>query len=247
MITYLTPRKPRVSIVMPAYNREGYIQAAIDSVLAQDYRDYELIVVDDGSKDRTRDILHAQTDPRIVVVHQINQGEYPTTNNALRLARGEYLTWIHSDDVWPAGTLAARVAALDADPDVDFVHGAIQRIDGDGTVYESLEATAASAAEALQAYLRMYEEKNEHYLVHHTTILFRRRLLDTAGYWDETLPYAGDLDWMLRALREGNMQRVEGILYQYRDHAGARRVTDKEAGVDTEAVVRAIIDRYQAT
>lgn len=91
---------PKVSIVIPAYNTEKFIGKCIDSILCQTYSAFELIVVDDGSRDRTPEILdrYAASDSRIVVVHQSNRGVQEARNTAVRIATGEYLCFVDSDD-----------------------------------------------------------------------------------------------------------------------------------------------------
>jgi glycosyltransferase involved in cell wall biosynthesis len=116
---------PAVSIIMPAYNVAPYIASAIRSALVQTYTDFELIVVDDGSKDNTAEIVKSmmREDPRIRMVQQANRGLAGARNTALRAARGEMLALLDSDDMWEPEFLAAQMAILDARPEVDIVTG----------------------------------------------------------------------------------------------------------------------------
>ena len=116
---------PAVSIIMPAYNVEPYIGDAIRSALAQTYTDFELIVVDDGSKDGTAVVAKAlaREDSRIHVVQQANRGLAGARNSALRAARGEFFALLDSDDLWEPEFLAEQLAILAARPDVDIVTG----------------------------------------------------------------------------------------------------------------------------
>lgn len=116
---------PAVSIIMPAYNVEPYIGDAIRSALAQTYTDFELIVVDDGSKDGTAEVVKtlARQDGRIRLVQQANRGLAGARNSALRAARGEFFALLDSDDLWEPGFLAEQLAILEARPDVDIVSG----------------------------------------------------------------------------------------------------------------------------
>lgn len=117
----MTPptQPPRVSVMMPAYNAERFIGAAIDSVLAQTWQDWELIVVDDGSTDATPNILDGFSDPRIIRTRQSNQGEASARNTALALNRGEYLAFLDADDLYLPNALADMVQYLEAHPTVD--------------------------------------------------------------------------------------------------------------------------------
>ena len=108
---------PLVSVVMTAYNRERYVGAAIESVLAQTFADFELIVVDDGSVDRTVEVARQyEDDPRLrIVLNERNLGDYPNRNRAAALARGRFLKYHDSDDVMYPHCLSTMVGPLDAE------------------------------------------------------------------------------------------------------------------------------------
>ena len=113
---------PLVSVLMTAYNREKYIAEAIESVLASSFRDFELIIVDDGSKDRTVEIARRYTTDQRVRVHvnEKNLGDYPNRNRAAELAQGKYLKYLDSDDVlYPFG-LGAMVDMMSRHPSTAF-------------------------------------------------------------------------------------------------------------------------------
>lgn len=115
-------RAPAVSVVMTAFNREPYVADAIESVLGQTFTDFELLVVDDGSVDRTVEIARRyEADPRVrVVVNDRNLGDYPNRNHAASLARGSFLKYHDSDDLMYAHCLETMVGALDALPEAGF-------------------------------------------------------------------------------------------------------------------------------
>ena len=106
-----------ISVVIPTYNRAGTLKRAIDSVLNQDYRNIEVIVVDDASSDGTGEILAAMSDPRLrVVVHDTNRGVAAATNTGIRAARGAYVAFQDSDDEWLHGKLTRQAAQFAAAP-----------------------------------------------------------------------------------------------------------------------------------
>ncbi|PJA94745.1 hypothetical protein CO130_02855, partial [Candidatus Jorgensenbacteria bacterium CG_4_9_14_3_um_filter_38_10] len=88
---------PLVSIIIPAYNAEKYIQRALESALAQTYKDIEIIVIDDGSTDKTAEIIKTYQDPRIIYFFQKNQGQGPARNNGIKKSQGEYITFLDAD------------------------------------------------------------------------------------------------------------------------------------------------------
>jgi len=100
---------PLVSVIIPAYNHERFVGAAVESVLGQSCADLELIVIDDGSRDRTGEVVQSYTDPRLSYYHQENQDAYNTINRGLGLARGEYTAILNSDDVYALNRLQRLV------------------------------------------------------------------------------------------------------------------------------------------
>ncbi|HEY5957340.1 MAG TPA: glycosyltransferase family A protein, partial [Polyangiaceae bacterium] len=109
---------PKVTAVIPTYNRREYVQEAIDSIIAQTFRDYEIIVVDDGSTDGTREALPARYGERIRYLWQTNQGESAARNHALSLAMGQYIAFLDSDDLWLPDKLTKQVALLEQRQDI---------------------------------------------------------------------------------------------------------------------------------
>jgi glycosyltransferase involved in cell wall biosynthesis len=108
---------PRVSVVIPLFNKAASILAAVGSVLRQSYADFELIVVDDGSTDSSASILAGVGDPRVRLIAQANAGPGAARNRGLGEARGEYVAFLDADDEWEPGFLELAVAALDGDPE----------------------------------------------------------------------------------------------------------------------------------
>ena len=108
---------PKVSIIIPSYNHEKYIRECLQSALNQDYQDFEIIITDDGSSDRSVEIIKEFTDPRIhLFVHPHNQGACVTMNHCLEQAKGEYIGVLNSDDAWEPTKLGKQVRLLDKEP-----------------------------------------------------------------------------------------------------------------------------------
>jgi glycosyltransferase involved in cell wall biosynthesis len=128
-----SPADPKVTVFMAVYNREKSVGASIDSVLAQTFADFELLVIDDGSSDQSVRVVEERRDPRIRLVrHERNQGIPKTRNHGLSLARGEYLAILDSDDVAFPRRLERQVAYLDAHPQIAAVGGFAKRVRPDG-------------------------------------------------------------------------------------------------------------------
>lgn len=115
-----------VSIIMPAYNAGAYVEAAIKSVLAQDYEYWELLIVNDGSTDDTADKIARFSDVRIRYFEQENGGVSAARNVALGAMRGVYCCFLDADDYWPAGSLSSRLKVFESDARVEFVDGVVE-------------------------------------------------------------------------------------------------------------------------
>ena len=105
----------KVSVIIPTYNRAEYVTHAIDSVLAQTYTDYEIIVVDDGSADNTKDVLLPYMD-RIRYIYQENAGLSAARNTGIKAAKGDWIAFLDSDDEWLPGKLAVQMRAVERHP-----------------------------------------------------------------------------------------------------------------------------------
>jgi glycosyltransferase involved in cell wall biosynthesis len=121
----------RVSVVIPAYNHERYVGAAIESLLSQTYTQWELIVIDDGSTDGTPDVLRRYSDPRIQIYRQVNQDAYNAINAGLAKTTGQYVAILNSDDVYHPDRLA-RLVAVQRESGAACLFTDVQPIDADG-------------------------------------------------------------------------------------------------------------------
>jgi len=113
-----TARQPLVSVIVPTYNYGHYIADALESILAQTVRDFEVVVVDDGSTDNTREVVTRFTDPRVRLISRENGGTASARNLGRREARGEFIAWLDADDLWRPVFLERMLTVLGAEPDV---------------------------------------------------------------------------------------------------------------------------------
>lgn len=125
---------PLISVVIPAYNHERFVGAAVESVLEQSYSDLELVVVDDGSTDRTGDVVRSFADPRLRYYHQENQDAFNTINRGISLARGRYLAILNSDDVFVRNRLE-RLLAICREHDFVCLFSDVVPIDDGGNEF----------------------------------------------------------------------------------------------------------------
>ena len=199
---------PRVSVVMAVHDGERYVAAAVDSVLAQRFRDLELIVVDDGSTDRTVEIVRARADPRIrIVSNERNLGLARSLNIGVAEARGEFVARLDADDVATPERLTRQVAFMDANEDVALV----------GSWYHEMAADGTPGA-PVRLPTRHWDLRWSlciHCPFVHSAVLWRRRIVaEQVGGYDERLSFSEDYDlwWRLSArLRVANLP--EYLLY----------------------------------
>lgn len=132
-------RRSAVTVVLPTYNRAAFLPGAFESLAAQTFTDWDLVVVDDGSTDRTRDVVdeYVRSHSRTHYVHQENRGAYAARNRGVDEATGKYVAFFDSDDLWLPHHLERCVQALEAHPDLDWAYGACRQVDrATGTVLD---------------------------------------------------------------------------------------------------------------
>ena len=123
---------PTVSVIIPSYNHEKYIRQCIQSVLDQTFQDFEIIITDDGSSDRTVEIIETFTDPRIKIYRNyINKGASVATNNCILNSHGKYIAMLSSDDIWFPEKLDIQVNFLEKHQDISVVFSKVEWIDQD--------------------------------------------------------------------------------------------------------------------
>jgi GT2 family glycosyltransferase len=182
---------PLVSVVIPAYNAAWCVRKAIDSVLAQDFRHFEVIVVNDGSTDDTAAVLSAYGD-LIRVVHQANGGMSSARNAGIRAARGELIAFLDSDDWWLPGKLGCQVELMRARPDVGFTSAAARVEDPEGRL-----VNLWGCGQWDGSFLAHLFQNNGGIAGGSSALMVRRAVLESTGGYDETLGGVEDADlWM---------------------------------------------------
>ncbi len=205
---------PRVSVLMPVYNSQRYVAAAVESVLQQSFPDFELLITDDGSRDRSLQILqaYADQDSRIRLRSQPNQGLTRTLNAMIQETRGEYIAILEHDDVALPNRLADEVAFLDQHPEVVCVSGAQELIDEASRFLTCLQLPLTDL-EIQQAALA------GHGSMCHPGVMIRRSALLELGGYNETMGLAHDLDLWLRLGEIGKLANLPQAVVRYRLHS----------------------------
>jgi glycosyltransferase involved in cell wall biosynthesis len=205
--------RPLVSIVMPAYNAAEYISQAIESIMAQDYANWELLIADDGSKDRTRDKIadYAAKDARIrVLPNPQNMGYQATCNRLFALCVGEYLTFLDADDFSPPQRLSLQVAAFAANPNLGMVGTAYDIVDMAGKLIDTVKKPLAYAE------IKAALPTNSCFCG--ATIMIRREVYaQIGGYREFFKDYAyQDYDWSYCIADKFEAINLGESLYSYR-------------------------------
>lgn len=183
--------EPLISIITPTYNREDYIAQAIESVLVQSYPHFEMIIVDDGSTDDTKNLLRRfQGDSRIRYSYQKNQGQSVARNKGLSVAQGDYICFLDSDNYWFSNKLEKSLKAFSENPKIDIVYGDIVTVDEQGN-------------ELTRDNMRRYSGEITRYLlrdncVSMNTAMVRQRCFGELGGLDTSCKVADDYEMWLR-------------------------------------------------
>ncbi|MGL6280901.1 MAG: glycosyltransferase family 2 protein [Microcoleaceae cyanobacterium] len=206
-----------VSVIMPVYNCDRYISDAIASLLNQEFvgepLNYEIIIIDDGSQDQTRQVVEKFSDPKINYYYQNNQGVSVARNHGIQRATGEIVAFIDADDFYLPDKLAAQVNVFRQNPELGIVHSGWRRVDQYGTKIKD---------ETPWDYIPQLDL--EHWLKWKPigtmgTLMFRRDWLEKAGGFTEGLGHAEDVDLILRLSLQGCQAAwLEQVTICYRQH-----------------------------
>ena len=224
---------PRVSVVIPMYNAERYIAATVRSALDPSLPDVEVLVVDDGSTDRSVAEARAIDDPRVTVIPiPASGGPSRPRNIGIGRARAPYVSLLDSDDFLKPGKLAASVAALDRCPSAGFAFGDFEKIDVDGNVFETSASYAYPMFRGLEsepaggdwrlipqaALVRglLYEN-----FIGTSGVVIRTSLCTTLGGFDETLANSNDRDLWFRVAHRCDAVYSPSVGHSYRVHSAS--------------------------
>lgn len=201
--------QPTVSVVMAVYNGRRYLRQAVESILNQTFRDFEFIVVDDGSTDETANELYTFTDPRLRILHnRENIGLTCSLNRALKVVQAPYVARMDADDVAQPQRLARQVQYLEEHPEVGLLGSAFELIDQD-SVAVGLKMPPTDH-DSLCSILLLENP------LCHSSVMYRRELVEAVGGYDERYQCAQDYDLWLRFSRVSRVACLTDMLVQFR-------------------------------
>ena len=233
----MNPCVPKISVVMPVYNGEAYVQDALNSVLAQTCTDFELIVVNDGSTDDTLRIVQSYSDPRIrLLSRQVNRGLAVSRNEGIDAAAGQYIAMLDSDDVAISNRLEVQSNFLDKHQDVGVVGSWVEVIGEDGASYGETWRFETSPYRLPVALLF-------HNCFAQSSVMMRRDLLGKSPY-RQAYPPAEDYDLWTRLAFVTRLANIPKPLVQYRYHSeGTSR---KKAALAEESASKVIVTQLES-
>ncbi|HEY1581441.1 MAG TPA: glycosyltransferase [Terracidiphilus sp.] len=249
-------RCPIVTVITPTYNHQNFIGHCVDSVLAQSYSNWEQIVIDDGSTDRTAEIARRYNDPRVRYVYQENQGLEAlahTYNRALAMARGTLIAILEGDDAWPEDKLE-RMVEVFADPEVVLAYGEMREIDPAGSLAQRMSNTSRRRKELSRSILFNDPVRSAaaymltvhgHSLVSASTAVIRRSALEAIGGF-QYVPGQCYVDYptFINLVFEGKFFHFPEVVGYRRSHSASATVQlgDKMARVAREYLSTLLTD-----
>jgi glycosyltransferase involved in cell wall biosynthesis len=204
--------RPLVTIVTPSYNQGRFIRDTIESVLSQNYPNLEYIVIDALSTDETAEVCAEYAD-RLTFISEKDRGQSDAINKGFRLAKGEYVAWLNSDDIFLPGAVGRAVDAFEQEPGLGAVYGEGYQIDIDGEVKQRFEVTEPFNLWKL-VYLSDY--------ILQQTVFFRRAVFAEVGLIDEALYYGMDWEILMRIGKRYMLGYVPYFMGSIREHGEAK-------------------------
>ncbi len=221
-----------VSIIIAVYNGEKYLEAAIESVLAQTYPHLELLIINDGSTDNTRAIINKYA-PFIRSFHQDNQGQPATQNRGIREATGDYISFLDADDLYYPHKIASQVAHLQSTPHLDMVFGHVEQF------------ICPALPDQIREKWRCPPGSSPGYLA--AAGLFRKATFEKVGFMNEKNPIGLFIDWYMRATEAG-MKHVmlSDTVFRRRIHGNNIGIREQNTRLEYLKIVKAALKRRES-
>jgi glycosyltransferase involved in cell wall biosynthesis len=219
---------PVASIIMPCYNAARFVQDSVDGILRQSFQDFELIIVDDASKDNSPDVLRnlAGRDARIrLITHDKNRGASSSRNDGIRAARGDYIAFCDADDLWEPGKLKSQIELLSGNAEYDITYCDSQIIDETGALIGQLFSDQFPPPRNPSGDL--FEELCTRNFINMQTVLIRRKSVDRDIFFDEGIKWVEDWWQWIRLSRKHRFLYANRSLAQYRVHQQSTGFTQK--------------------
>ena len=221
-------KAPKISIVIPAYNSESTITETIESVQKQTFSDFEVIIIDDGSTDKTVEIINKIDDERIKVISYENGGVSTARNRGISHTNGEFIAFIDADDLWTIDKLELQIAALEKYPEAGVAYSWTYFMYEQGKVIKPGHPVYFKG----DVYSNLLVEN---FLAHGSNPLVRREVIDCVGGYDSNFPHCADWDFYLRLASYCHFALVPKHQIYYRQSSGS--MTSKIDGIEKQLLM----------
>jgi len=225
-------QNPLISVIIPVYNGERYLGEAVESVLAQTYQHFELIVINDGSTDNTSKVITRYQDS-LLSYYQPNAGLPATLNNGISLSRGKWIAFLDADDLWLEDKLSQQIKTVKDDPNVEIVFGHIQQFlspDLDETAKRRIHCPP----DPIPGYLKI-------------TMMAQRKAFEKVGLFKEDQSIGDFIEWYLRASEANlNIHMLSEVVAKRRLHAWHTTDNSPESRKNYVRILKASLDRRRA-
>lgn len=202
---------PKVSVIIPAYNAIAYLPKTLASVQQQTFKDFEVLVIDDGSTDSTADWVNSLSDRNVQLIVQKNGGCASARNRGIQAARGDYIAFLDADDIWEPSKLEKQAHILETSAAVGVVNTWISNIDSQGQPIGNLGTPDAEG----KVWAQVIEENP---IMCGSAPMVRRQCFDAVGLFDQSLRSAEDWDMWIRLAKKYEFAVVKEPLVRYRIH-----------------------------
>jgi glycosyltransferase involved in cell wall biosynthesis len=207
---------PKISVVIPSYNRANYIEKTIDSVLEQTVDDIEIILVDDGSTDNTRELVHNKYGDQVIYVYQENQGIPGARNTGIKNARGDYIAFLDSDDYWRPNKIERQLALINEHPEYGLLASRCDKIQCSGNIKKPNRPLSYQGRRGKSGWV--LNDLFQANFIRTSSVIIRRDCFDRVGLFDEKLKQAQDYDFWLRMAAEYQVGFINEVLTVYLDN-----------------------------
>jgi len=238
-----TRQNPKVTVLMSVYNGEKYLREAIESILNQTFKDFEFLIINDGSTDRTAEILQSYDDPRIKIINnEKNIGLTKSLNKGLKMARGEYIARMDADDISMPERLEKEVDFLETHRDYAVVGTFVKILNEHSGVIRLLDRPVE--------YAQIREFFRRDNCIAHGSAMIRKNCILDVGFYDESMERSQDYDLWLRLSEKYRLANIPEYLYIWRNHnenIEAKYMDEQKIFVVLAMVKNNILDVEQAT
>lgn len=226
----MTENSRLVSVIIPVFNGEGFLGEAIASALSQTYRPIEIVVVDDGSTDRSGDVAKGFGQPEVRYYYQPNSGIGAARNQGTNLARGSYFAFLDHDDIWLPDKLTLQMAAFDDDPGLDMIFGLVSEY-YDSKFYERLESEEDREGRTLAGYIA-------------GSLVIKRESFIHVGPFATHWRLGEFVDWYAKAAEKGlKSHMLPKLVTKRRIHTTNVGIRERESQGDYVRILKQALDR----